>query len=233
MIKINLKQVKEMEARLGEMKSIAVPFAVRSTMNAAAFQAQTVARRGIKRNMILRNKFSVRSIQVEATKDLKRPEAVIGSVAKYMSDQEFGTTKSKKGKVGVPLTTSYASGEGQGTQPRKKLARKPNQLRNIMLRKSSRRRGKTRKQRNLIAVREAAGSTNKLVYLRTGRTKAIFRVLGGKRRPRLKMLYNLKHQSVRIPRNPWLRPAVLKVGKRLPQIHFLSLQFQFRKLRSL
>lgn len=229
MIKINLKQVKEMENRLGEMKSIAVPFAVRNTMNAAAFQAQTTARRGVKREMVIRNKFTIQSIQVEKATDLKRPVSVVGSVEKYMRDQEFGGTKSKTHKEGVPLATSFASGEGKGTKPRKKLSKPSNRLLNIQL--GSKGKGKTRKQRNLFKVKQAAASKSKIVFLKTARSKGLYRVTGGKRKPKVEMIFNLSRSSVKIKRNPWLRPSVLKVGRRLPQIHFLSLQFQFKKLR--
>lgn len=229
MIKINLKQVKEMEARLGDMKKIAVPFAVRNTLNQAAFQSQTVARRDIQRNMIIRNKFTKQSIRVETAKDLRRPEAVVGSVEKYMETQEFGGTKSKKAKNGVPLATSFSSGEGRGTKPRKKLSKPSNRLLNIQL--GSKGKGRTRKQRNLFKVRQAAASGSKIVYLKTARAKGLYRVTGGKRNPEVEMIFNLSRTSVKIKRNPWLRPAVLKVGKRLPQIHFLSLQFQFKRLK--
>lgn len=218
-----------MEARLGDMKKIAVPFAQRNTLNQAAFQAQKGARRGIKRNMIVRDKFTTRSVQVETARDLKRPEAVVGSVAKYMSDQEFGSVKSKKGKEGTPIATSFSSGEGRGTRPRMKLPKKPNRLRIIQLKRKGK--GKNRRQRNLVKVRQAAASSNKIVYLQTARSKGIYRVTGGKRKPKVEMLHNLSHTSVKIKPNPWLRPSVLKVGRRLPQIHFLSLQFQFRKLK--
>ena len=58
MITISLKAVKELEARLGEIKRFAVPFAIRNTMNVAAFAAQKEARANIERNMITRNKFT-------------------------------------------------------------------------------------------------------------------------------------------------------------------------------
>lgn len=232
MIRIDNKALKAFSAKLEIINHKAIPFAVRNTLNVAAFETQKEARAGIGKKMILRNKFTTRSILVNKVKGLRAGamQSSVGSTQSYMVDQEFGGTRRKNGKRGVPLATGYASGEGDISSPRKRLPRLANTLRRIRLTRRSNK-GKTRRQRNLITVRQAAKSSNRFIFLNTGRSKGIYRVLGGKRKPRIKMVFNLSHESVRIPRNPWLAPAVAKVTKKIANIHFRSLRFQLNRLR--
>lgn len=224
--------IKQLEADLQQLKAKALPFATRNTVNRAAFDARTVGQRNIKRQMTLRNKWTLRSVQVDKAKTLQisRQESVVGSTVGYLETQEFGGVKRRKGKKGIAIATSYSSGEGESSKPRKRLPRGANAMRRIQL-KRGRRKGANKRQQNVVAVREAAAKKTKFIYMETARTKGIFRVLGGKKKPRVKMVHSLKEQSVRIPKNPWLRPAVLKVSKRMPEIHARSLQFQIDRLR--
>lgn len=229
MFSINTRDIKEMEGDLKAFAHKAFPFATRNTINSAAFNAQREARSGVSDSLTLRNRFTVQSIQVEQSRTLQvsRQSATVGSIADYMEDQEFGGTKTKKGKRGVAITTGYAAGQ-EGKQPRSRLARRPNAIANIMLQKK-RRKGKTRKQRNLIAVKAAAESSQKYVYMDLGRRQGIFKVIGGKRRPRVKMVHDLSRQSVRIPAKPWLNPAVISTEKIIPELYRKSLEFQVRR----
>ena len=147
----------------------------------------------------------------------------MGSIADYMEDQEFGATKHDPS-----IATSYSAGQGDGARPRTRLPRKPNKMANIKLSKR-RARGKSRKQRNFIAVKEAAASGNKYIYLDLGRTKGIFKVIGGKRKPRVKMIWSLSRKSVVIPSNPWLAPAVAATEPKMADIYAKSLRFQLRR----
>ena len=238
MIRIDLKQIKQLEADLAALNRVGVHIAHRNTLNVAAFQARTEAKINIEKKMITRNKFTSRSVLVNrATR--AAPFSVVGSTLSYMKTQEFGGIKRSKGKHGTPIATGYASGEGDTKTPRKRLPRAPNTLRRIKLKRGARK--GNRKQRNAAAIRIAAKSSSKMVYLKTNKTEGIFKVLGGGGKPRkrggkaktrLRMVWSLKHKTVTIPRNPWLRPAAVKVGKRLPEIHKKSLDFQFARLKS-
>ena len=150
----------------------------------------------------------------------------MGTIADYLEVQEFGGTKLKRGSVGVAIPTSYAAGQALGSQPRIRLARRANQLKAIRL-KRSRKRGSNRKQRNIAAIR----SGQKFVFLDLGRRQGIFRVLGGKRKPRIKMVWDMTQQAVVIPRNPWLQPATRRVEKVLPRLYREALRFQLRRHR--
>ena len=179
--------------------------------------------------MVNRNRFTKQSIQVEQARTLNvaRQSSAVGSTQSYMADQEFGATKSKKGKRGVAITTGYAAGQ-EGQEPRTKLARKPNKMANIRLRRK-RKKGKNRLQQNIIAIHEAAASGQKYVFLDLGRREGIFKVIGGKRRPKIKMVQDLSNESVDVPRNPWLKPVVDTTRSVMPTFYRDALVFQLRR----
>lgn len=229
MITMDDRDLVKMENDLKHFARRAYPFASKNTINGAAFLAQKNAREDIKVSLTLRNKFTVQSIQVEQARTLNvsRQAAIVGSIAPYMEKQQFGGVKVSSGSEGTPIATGYSAGQ-EGQQPRTKLPRRPNTMQRIQLNKRKTQ-GKTRKQRNLVAVKTAAQSGNKYVFLDLGRRKGIFRVLGGKRRPRIKMVWDLSRKSVVIPRNPWLTRAADKTRPEIPALYKKSLEFQLRR----
>lgn len=230
MFKIDTKDIKHLEDDLKRFAFRAFPFATKATLNRSAFEAQKLARGNVSKDMIERNKFTKQSIQVDQAKTLnvRRQSATVGSIADYMETQEFGGTKHAQGKQGVPIATSYSAGQGMSSGARTRLSRKANKLANIQLNKK-RSRGKNRRQRNLIAVKEAAASGNKFIYLELQKKKGIFKVIGGKRAPKLRMVHDLTEQSVTIPKNPWLRPAVQRVEMLMPGFYKDALIFQLKR----
>ncbi len=230
MFKINNDQILNYEDDLKKFRFKAFPFATKATINGAAFKARGFAQENIRNDMIQRNRFTVSSVRVEQAKTLniRRQAAIVGSIADYMEDQEFGVTKTRKGKEGIPIATSYAAGQAQNAQPRTRLPRKPNKMASIQLNKR-RKKGSNRKQQNIAAIRLAAQSGNKYVFLDLGRTRGIFRVLGGKRKPRIKMVWSMSRRSVVIPKNPWLAPAIKRTEPEIPQLYANALRFQLKR----
>lgn len=230
MFEINDKQIKKLESDLKTFASQSLPFATRKTLNDAAFQTQRIAKADIERSMVLRNRFTLQSIRVDQARGLsiRQQAAIVGSTADYMADQEFGATETARGSQGVAIPTSYSAGQAENAQPRTRLPRKPNKLQNIRL-KNRGSGSMTRKQRNLIAIQGAAESGNKFVFLNLGRTKGIFRVVGGKRKPKIKMVYDLSRKSVRIPANPWLRPSYNEAARMVPAFYADALRFQLKR----
>lgn len=221
MLTFDDKDLRRLDADLKTFAERAYPFATRNTLNVAAFDVQNVSRIMVRRRMTLRNTNTIRSVQVEKAKGLnvRNQMSAVGSTADYMEQQEFGSVRDNP-----TITTGYAAGQ-MGRDPRTRLARPKNKMRNINLRNKTKR-GRNRKERNWTAVKEAAGSGNKFVYLELQRTKGVFKVLGGKKKPRIRMVHDMTRQSVVVPANPWLRPAVDVVQKRLHVIHRKSLEFQ-------
>lgn len=230
MFGVDDRDIRKMERDLKTFARKAYPFATRRTLNDAAFQAQKIARVDVQRDMILRNRFTVRSIRVNQTKTLQvsRQGAAIGSIADYMEDQEFGAVKAKSGKEGVAIATSYSAGQGENARPRTRLPRRPNTLVNIQLRRR-RKQGNSRKQQNLVAIKQAAATGRRYVFLDLGRRKGIFKVTGSMRRPKIKMVHDMTKESVIIPRNPWLKPAFDESARMLPAFYADALRFQLRR----
>ena len=216
-LKVDTTQFDAFSRDLKRLKETAVPFAVRNTLNDAAFDTMKRAKADVRNKMINRNSWTVGSIQVAPTKsrDINQMQARVGSTEEYMRRQEFGHTETTKGKYGVSIPTTVASGEGKGVQPRKRVVRMPNRVSSINISKS--RATGNRQQRNFRLVKEAKASGQQFIFMDTGRRKGLFKVTGSKRSPVVRMVHDLSHRSVRIPPKPWLQPAVT------PKSRFLAL----------
>ena len=92
-------------------------------------------------------------------------------------------------------------------------------------------RGANRAQKNLIAVKDAVASGRRYIYMDLTRRKGIFKVVGGKRNPRVKMVHDLTKGSVRIPKTPWLAPATQDARKAMPGLYAKALRFQLARRR--
>ena len=230
MFAINTNDVRKLEDDLKTFARKSVPFATRKTLNDSAFAARAIAQADVRESMVNRNRFTAQSIQVDQAKTLQisRQAAIVGSIADYMEDQEFGAIKSKTGKEGVQIATSYSAGQGENGQPRTRLPRKANTMSQIQLSKR-RSKGTSRKQRNLVAIKQAAATGRKYVFLDLGKSKGIFKVIGGKRRPKIKMVHDMTRESVVIPKNPWLKPAFDEALRMQPAFYADALRFQARK----
>lgn len=233
MFDIDDRDIKRMERDLKTFAERSLPFATKNTMNRSAFHAQKLAKADIRRDLTLRNKFTEQSIRVDQTKTLniRRQEAVVGSTADYMEDQEFGGVKAKRGSEGVPIPTSYAAGQSENAQPRTRMPRKANKMSSIRL--------KRRQLANLIAkVQGAVRSGRRYIFHEFTDTKVgIFKVVGGSKKTKrgwpkgakLKMVWDMSRPAIRIPRNPWLSPAVRDTEKIMPLFYRDSLVFQLKK----
>lgn len=235
MIKVDLTDAKDMENALKIFKRKAYPFATKSTLNSGAFEAQKEARAHVAANLTLRNKWTQRSIQVNQARTLnvRRQMAVVGSVADYMERQEFGGTVSTKAKRGRPIPTSYSAGLPMGQEPRTKMPKKANRLENIKIKygaaNARKRRRQTRQQRNLIAIKQAARTKNRFVFLELSKRQGIFKVLGTPKRPRIRMTHDLSRHTVRTPRDPWLGPSVARAQKKMPEFYVRALKYQIER----
>jgi hypothetical protein len=221
--------IAQLADELERMSRRAVPHGLRGAMNSAAFAARTEWQRQMGERFVLRNTFTARSVRVVKASASRAPQAIVGSIQPYLLTQEEGGTKRKRGRHGVGIPTSVASGEGRNARPRRRLVRRPNRLANISL---GARPGRHRKQRNAIAIRMAIASGRRFVFLELERAKGMFRIMGGKRRPRLEMIWDTSRPSVRIPRTPTLEPAMLRVNTRMPELLAEAMRFQLRRIQA-
>ena len=158
--KIDVSDILRLEIELGKLRVKALPFATKSAINGIAFAAQKIAREGVKSTLINRNRFTANSIRVNPTKslDISTQQSSVGSTADYMEIQEFGGTKSKKGKKGTPIPTSYSAGQAQEAVPRRRLPTRANKLGNIMFRRGKSGKRQTAKQRVFVTIKLAVAS---------------------------------------------------------------------------
>ena len=71
------------------------------------------------------------------------------------------------------------------------------------------------------------------MFLDLGRRKGIFKVTGGRRRPKVRMVQDLTRQSVSIPAAHLLRDATRRTERKGPEIAVRALEFQLRRLGEL
>ena len=227
MFTIKSPDIKRLESELKTFARTALPFATRNTVNRAAFQAQREWQHEIRQKLTTRNQFTAKSIRVEQSRtlDVRRQAAVVGSIAPYMENTEFGGVKEDPA-----IQTGYSAGQ-RGQQPRTRLPRRKNALKNIKLSKRKRGGKLSRVQRNIVKVKQAAESGNKYVYLDLRRGKGVFKVIGGKRRPKIRMVADLSRKSVVIPATPTLGPAVAATRRAIPIIYKAALTQQLARHR--
>ena len=227
------KDLKRFERDLKRFAKRAYPFATRATLNRTAFAARKASQAVIRQTMQTRTKGKLSatgSVMVERAKSLnvRRQIASVGSIAPYMLDQEFGFTNRSTGRHGVRMITTFASGEGLKTIPRRKVARKRRAIPNIKLQRRGGR-NMSRKQRNFLMVRSVAKTSNPFVFLDLGKRKGIFEVLGTKDKPRPRMVADLSQRTRSIPAHPWLKPGVERAAKQLPKIYREELRKQIHR----
>ena len=88
-----------------------------------------------------------------------------------------------------------------------------------------------REQRNIVAIKQAASSTSRYAFLDLGKTRGIFRVVGGKRRPKLRMVWDMSRRTVDVAPRRWLAPAVAQTEPLLQGMYADALRFQIKRQR--
>lgn len=234
---VNSKELVRFQHKLGILSRNAIPEAQKDTLNRAAFATRKLSLKEIDKDMVLRNKHTQRSVRVkQATR--QKMESRIGSTEDYMLTQEEGGTKRTRGKHGVALATTVASGEGKGTRPRKRLARGKARLDKLNLQRVGRS-AKGRSQEQVFKVQQAVASGNRVIFWNFKKGgQGIVQVVGGRKSftrgwpkgAKLKVLWDFSHKSVRIPRSPWLKPSTDKVTPKMLRMYMDSLRFQLKKL---
>jgi hypothetical protein len=237
-IKFNFDKINGMEAKLRSLSRAAVPIANQRALNEAAFRLSQKSRQKANEKMIMRNKFSLGSIRFEKATglDIRQQRSVVGSLQPYMATQEFGGVENAKGKHGVDIPTTTASGEAQTAKPRMRAVRRPKSMRAIQIKKFKTLGRMTKEREMVIKAQQAKRSGKKFIFLETDRKKGIFEVKGrigkGGRISglRLPMVHDLTQKSVKIPKNPWLKPSVDRIEKKMPRIYEKQLLQQLKRL---
>jgi hypothetical protein len=228
LLSIKSPDVLKLRRHLEVYKASAFPFATKGTLNKLAFRTQQEARGLVGKQMILRNKWTRASIQVDKAYSnlVAHQEARVGSVEKYMDTQETGSSanRSKSSKKMQPIPTKGSTGEA--SLPRRKLPRGLNRRVNVRL--AEKPIGANAKQRNAIAIAMAKKRGHKHVFLEhPGNKRGVYRMV--RKKPVFILAYFKK--TVPTPKNPWMRPAVAKVVPNTEKYFKQEIVRQIRKHR--
>jgi hypothetical protein len=212
-IKIDMAGIKKLSKELEKTAKKAVPHAARNALNSIAFEGRKEWVASVNSSMTLRNTFTTRSLQVIKASGISMPrmQATLGSTAPYMGDREEGKMERARGKHGVPLPTPASA--GQGGRQRTKLVRRANTLPAITL---GPRTGRSAKQRNAIAIRQAAQGTG-YAFLELNRHMGIYKVTGTKRL-RVRLIWDLSVRSLKPKPLPTLAQAIEAVSPKIPAL---------------
>jgi hypothetical protein len=245
---VDTRELERMEKDIKIFAKRALPFATKQALNDTAWNARAEMQHEIGRKMTERNKWTRNSVRVvqARTLDIRKQSSEFGSIEEYMIKQEFGGFDRTKGKHGVAIPTGYSAGQ-EGSRPRTRLPRKPNKVQNIRLTRARTRlprkpnkvqnirltrarvRASNRKMLNMLLVKEAAEKKLRYVFMDLGRRKGFFRILGTKKKPKVKMVADVSHKLVRIKPTPTMEPAAMKARRRMPEHYREAMIFQLRR----
>lgn len=223
-----------MEKVLGDIRSRAVPFAQRNTINDMAFDAMRGARDNIRNDFINRNTWTARTI---STSKARRPGdyAEVGSPEDYMRKQELGGTGQKY------EATGNVTGESPRVSPRRRSIRSSQWINKLVVHRSrysifKGRKGKisNRRESNIAALKNAKESGMRHVMLDRGFGRiGIYRVMGTMKRPKSRILYRVRRGAAKIRPQPWLEPASSSASKMGPTYYFAQMRKELAKIKPL
>lgn len=212
---------------LRTFKNSAIPFAARNSLNRSAFAARELWQEEIRNSFVTRNRYTERSVRVERAsgRDPSAMMAKIGSIADYMGLQEHGGTEhGKSGHKAIP--GPVAAGLPPGAN-RTKLVRPANYVGALHVRKGK---GRTRAQYNAVAIKMAKRRGERAVLLQRPKGGfGIFKLMGGKRNPKTRLLWDFSRRSVHIKPEPTLQRTLQRVQPRMEAIHLESFVEQLRR----
>lgn len=225
MFEIEMKNSKRLERDLIKMRSRALPYAVRNTLNSLAFDARKEAQAFITKEMVNRNKFTVNSIRVDRARgvNIESMKSVVGSIAPYMLVQEEGGSKDRKSGKTVAIPTGASAGQ-RNAVPRTRLPRGMNKMQRIALQRGNLSRAKNRKQRNAIAISMSKGG---FAYLDLGRRKGIFKI---SKAGKPTMMHDLTRTSVEIKKTEWMKKSSDESYSRREKFYVESLKYQMSRM---
>lgn len=230
MLKVDTRQLQKLERHLETYAKKAVPFAVRNGLNTTAFEARKQWVTELKSTFVLRNTWTERGLRVDKAtgRTVANMQSAVGSIRDYMAEQEQGSTQQKRGKHGVPVPMSGASGQGKKSK-RTRSVRRANYLSAMTVAK---RVGGIRQRRNAVAIALAAKSGG-VAYLDMGRRRGLFSVTGRKKGVRLRLLYDLSHATITSKPRPTLANTLHHLAPKLPGIQRDALLAELKRHRIL
>jgi hypothetical protein len=222
LLTVDTRELKKLERDLNTLAKKAIPYAIRTTLNELAFDAQVLWKQKLPQKATLRNKFTQSSIRVEKASglNLHQMRSVVGSIAPHVEKLEDGEIQHAKGKHGVPVAMPQARTGSSWN----KLVRKPNMMGAIALKHAK---GRSRRQRNAIAL-AVARKTNGFAFLNLGKAKGIFKV-GKGAKSKAKMIWSLSKKTITSKAVPVMPLAVAEANRSVGSHYRENLIMQLRR----
>jgi hypothetical protein len=227
-----------LDAMQRELETIAkrsVPFAARETVNGLAFAGREAWQDEMRQSLKLRNRFTERRALVDRARTLRMSamEARLGHTEEYMRLLEFGKPE-KAAKRFRAIPTEIAAGQAKGSLSggRVKAVRPSAIITRLGSLKLKGAKARSRKANNARAVRGAIRTGRRLALLDLGKGAGIYRVMGGKRRPKIVKLYDLTRRRTPMPRTPTLERALTRALSKGPAIAFAALERQIARAKA-
>lgn len=224
-----------MQRELEAASRSGVPRAARELVNGMAFEARAAWQDEMRRSLTLRNKFTERRALVVRATTLRRTgmEARLGHTEPYMALLEDGK-REKASKRFRAIPTEIAAGQSFGSLAggRKRAVRPSSIITRLGSLKVKGAKARGRKANNARAIQGGLKSGRRLALLDLGRGKGIYRIKGGRRKPKILKLYDLSRRSTPMPRIPTLQRAINRALNRSHLIAFAALERQLFRVRS-
>lgn len=236
-ITADLRQLRKLQKDLEKFAHKAMPFAVKNGLNDIAFAARKEwAENQLPKAFTLRNTWTARGLRVDKAtgRSIATMQSAVGSIRDYMLEREEGSTQTKRGKHGVAIPMTGASGQPKRAK-RTKPVRPANYLQALQVARTT---TGTRKRRNVVGMMQAIKSGG-VAYLEMrkatkgggqgGLRKGLFRVSGGKRKPKLRLLYDLTKSVVRTKPIPTLEETLKAMAPRYVRIQMSALVAELQR----
>jgi hypothetical protein len=233
-VAITIAGLDAMQRELEAIAKRSVPFAARETVNGLAFAGREAWQDEMRQALTLRNQFTGRRALVDRARGLRMStmEARLGHTEDYMRLLEEGKP-ARAAKRFRPIPTEVAAGQAKGSLSggRKRAVRPSAIITRLGSLKVRGAKARSRKANNARAVQGAIRTGRRLALLDLGRGKGIFRIMGGKRRPRVVKLYDLSRRTTPKPRIPTLQRALVRALARGPALAHAALTKQLTRAR--
>lgn len=228
---ITFRGLDELQRELEVLAKRSVPYAARETLNGLAFAGRKIWQDQMASSLTLRNPFTQRRALVERASGTRMAsmQATLGHTEDYMRRLEYGIgERARRGGLAIP--TEAAAGQAKGSLPAgRKRAVRPSLVIRVLGKVKRQSGSMPRKARNARAVRQALKDGTRLAYLELDRRRGIYKIMGGRKRPTIRKLYDLSRRAVPLPRIPTLQRTLDLALLQGPAIALRALQTQLNR----
>jgi len=242
MINMNIEtvEIKKLVETLRDKHAKGIKYAIKRTLDKAAYETSQHMKRHLTDNFIIRNSYVNRSIQYRRANGLiiSNMESSAGSTLEFMARQEEGFELHGTGSTGGVTIPTTAVTNQYGSTRRTKAITQKNQMKAIQLTESQKRNKST-----IAKIYAARAQGKKEIFIdketdRWKRTSGIYRIIKWKKKTKrgwsegakLRLLYALEDKSIRVKPRKWLNPSLEAISKRVNDYYRDALIEQLKRI---